>query len=53
MSRSVMACSTGSSQQIVDLTKTCGTCATLAMLLTMAQQSVPAGVDLPFKPGHP
>jgi 4-carboxymuconolactone decarboxylase len=40
-------------QQIVDLTATAGTYITIAMLLAMAEESVPAGTELPFKPGEP
>jgi 4-carboxymuconolactone decarboxylase len=42
-----------SEQQIVDLTATAGTYITIAMLLAMAEESVPAGKELPFKPGEP
>jgi 4-carboxymuconolactone decarboxylase len=42
-----------SEQQIVDLTVLSGTYVTLAMVLSMAQESVPAGKELPFKPGEP
>lgn len=40
-------------QQVVDLTATTGTYVTVAMLLAMAEESVPAGKELPFKVGEP
>jgi 4-carboxymuconolactone decarboxylase len=40
-------------QQVVDLTAVTGTYVTVAMLLAMAEESVPAGKELPFKPGEP
>jgi 4-carboxymuconolactone decarboxylase len=40
-------------QQVVDLTTVAGTYVTVAMLLTMAEEGVPAGKELPFKPGEP
>jgi 4-carboxymuconolactone decarboxylase len=40
-------------QQIVDLTATAGTYITIAMLLAMAEETVPAGKEPPFKPGEP
>ena len=40
-------------QQIVDLTTISGTYVTVAMLLAMAEESVPAGRELPFKAGEP
>jgi 4-carboxymuconolactone decarboxylase len=40
-------------QQVVDLTTIAGTYITVAMLLSMAEESVPAGKELPFKPGEP
>jgi len=40
-------------QQIVDLTTVTGTYVTLAMILAMAEESVPPGKELPFKPGEP
>jgi 4-carboxymuconolactone decarboxylase len=40
-----------SEQQIVDLTATAGTYVTIAALLSMAQEGVPAGKELPFKNG--
>src|SRR5258706_14786131 len=41
-----------SEQQIVDLTAVAGTYVTVAMILSMAEESVPAGKELPFKPGE-
>jgi 4-carboxymuconolactone decarboxylase len=40
-------------QQLVDLTAVTGTYVAVAMLLAMAEESVPAGKELPFKPGEP
>ncbi len=40
-------------QQIVDLTTLSGTYVTLAMVLSMARESVPPGKEPPFKPGEP
>ena len=40
-------------QQVVDLTVVAGTYITVAMVLSMAEESVPAGKELPFKPGEP
>jgi 4-carboxymuconolactone decarboxylase len=40
-------------QQVVDLTAVAGTYVTIAMILAMAEASVPAGAELPFKPGEP
>jgi 4-carboxymuconolactone decarboxylase len=40
-------------QQIVDLTAVAGTYITLAMVLAMSEQGVPAGKEPPFKPGDP
>ncbi len=40
-------------QQIIDLTAVAGTYITIAMMLAMAEQSIPAGEDLPFKPDDP
>ena len=40
-------------QQVVDLTAVAGTYVTIAMVLAMAEESVPAGKELPFKPGEP
>jgi 4-carboxymuconolactone decarboxylase len=40
-------------QQVVDLTAVAGTYITVAMVLAMAEESVPPGKDLPFKPGEP
>ena len=40
-------------RQVVDLTAVAGTYITVAMVLSMAQESVPSGKELPFKPGEP
>jgi 4-carboxymuconolactone decarboxylase len=40
-------------QQVVDLTATAGTYVTVAMLLAMAEETVPPGKEEPFKPGEP
>ncbi len=40
-------------QQVVDLTALIGTYTTVAMLLAMAEENVPAGKEPPFKPGDP
>src|SRR5437660_1784488 len=40
-------------QQIVDLTAVAGTYITIAMILAMAEESVPPDNELPFKPGEP
>src|SRR5499427_9671663 len=40
-------------QQVVDLTAVAGTYITVAMILTMSEESVPPGKDLPFKPVEP
>jgi 4-carboxymuconolactone decarboxylase len=40
-------------QQVVDLTAVAGTYITVAMLVAMAEEGVPAGKELPFKPGEP
>jgi 4-carboxymuconolactone decarboxylase len=40
-------------QQVVDLTAVAGTYISVAMILAMAEASVPAGKELPFKPGEP
>ncbi|HKQ28700.1 MAG TPA: carboxymuconolactone decarboxylase family protein [Burkholderiales bacterium] len=40
-------------QQVVDLTAVSGTYVTIAMLLAMADESVPAGKPLPFQPTDP
>jgi 4-carboxymuconolactone decarboxylase len=40
-------------QQVVDLTAVTGTYVTVAMILAMAEQSVPADKEPPFKPGEP
>ena len=42
-----------SDQQIVDLTTVSGTYIAVAMILAMAQQTVPPGKEEPFKPGEP
>ena len=42
-----------SEQQLVDLTATAGTYVTVAMLLAMAGQNVPAGKEPPFGPHDP
>ena len=42
-----------SEQQIVDLTTISGTYVTVAMLLAMAEEGVPAGKEPPFNPGEP
>jgi 4-carboxymuconolactone decarboxylase len=42
-----------SDQQIVDLTMVAGGYVATAMLLAMAEQSVPPGKEEPFKPGEP
>jgi 4-carboxymuconolactone decarboxylase len=42
-----------SEQQLVDLTAVTGTYVSVAMILAMAEESVPAGKELPFKPGEP
>ena len=42
-----------SEQQLVDLTTTAGTYITVAMLLALAEQKVPAGKEPPFGPGDP
>jgi 4-carboxymuconolactone decarboxylase len=39
-------------QQVVDLTAVAGTYISVAMILAMAEESVPAGKELPFKPGE-
>jgi 4-carboxymuconolactone decarboxylase len=39
-------------QQVVDLTAVTGTYVTVAMILAMAEQSVPADKEPPFKPGE-
>lgn len=38
--------------QVVDLTTVSGTYVTVAILLAMAEESVPPGKELPFKPGE-
>ena len=40
-------------QQVVDLTAVAGTYVTIAMLLAMAEENVPAGKERPFKVGEP
>jgi 4-carboxymuconolactone decarboxylase len=40
-------------QQIVDLTAVAGTYITIAMILAMAEESVPPGNELPFKADEP
>jgi 4-carboxymuconolactone decarboxylase len=40
-------------QQVVDLTTVAGTYVTVAMVLAMAEEGVPPGKELPFKPGEP
>ena len=40
-------------QQVVDLTALAGTYITVAMVLAMAEEGVPAGKELPFKEGEP
>ena len=40
-------------QQVVDLTTLAGTYITVAMVLAMAEEGVPAGKELPFKAGEP
>ena len=40
-------------QQVVDLTAVAGTYITVAMILSMSEETVPPGKDLPFKPGEP
>src|SRR5438067_6434885 len=40
-------------QQVVDLTAVSGTYVAVAMILAMAEEGVPAGKELPFKPGDP
>jgi 4-carboxymuconolactone decarboxylase len=42
-----------SDQQIVDLTAVAGTYISVAMLLAMAEETVPSGKEEPFKPGEP
>jgi 4-carboxymuconolactone decarboxylase len=42
-----------SEQQLVDLTAVAGTYVTVAMILAMAEESVPPGKEVPFKPGEP
>lgn len=40
-------------QQLVDLTAVAGTYFTIAMILAMAEQGLPPGLEPPFKPGDP
>jgi 4-carboxymuconolactone decarboxylase len=40
-------------QQVVDLTAVAGTYISVAMILAMAEEGVPPGKELPFKPGEP
>jgi 4-carboxymuconolactone decarboxylase len=40
-------------QQVVDLTAVAGTYVTVAMILAMAREGVPAGKEPPFAPGEP
>ncbi len=40
-------------QQVVDLTTVAGTYVTVAMLLAMSEEGIPAGKVLPFKDGEP
>src|SRR5262249_13152907 len=40
-------------QQVVDLVAVSGTYVTVAMILAASEASVPAGKELPFKPGEP
>jgi 4-carboxymuconolactone decarboxylase len=40
-------------QQVVDLTAVTGTYVTVAMLLAMAEETVPPGKEAPFRPGEP
>jgi 4-carboxymuconolactone decarboxylase len=40
-------------QQLVDLTAVAGTYITIAMILTMAEQGLPPGLESPFKPSEP
>jgi 4-carboxymuconolactone decarboxylase len=42
-----------SEQQVVDLTMVAGTYVSVAMLLAMAEESVPPGKEPPFKDGEP
>ena len=40
-------------QQVIDLTAVAGTYITIAMILAMAEASIPPGAELPFPPGKP
>jgi 4-carboxymuconolactone decarboxylase len=42
-----------SEQQVVDLTMVTGTYVSVAMLLAMAEETVPPGKEPPFKDGEP
>jgi 4-carboxymuconolactone decarboxylase len=42
-----------SEQQIVDLTAVAGNYVMVAMMLAMAEQTVPPGKEEPFRPGEP
>ena len=42
-----------SEQQVADLTVISGTYVTIAMILSVSEAGVPAGSELPFKPGEP
>jgi 4-carboxymuconolactone decarboxylase len=42
-----------SEQQVIDLVTVSGTYVTIAMILSVAQASVPAGHEPPFRPGEP
>jgi len=48
-----LAKQTFSEQQVVDLTAVAGTYVAVAMILAMAEQTVPPGKEEPFKPGEP
>jgi 4-carboxymuconolactone decarboxylase len=40
-------------QQVIDLTAVTGTYVTIAMILSVAEATVPEGAEPPFKPGEP
>jgi len=40
-------------QQVIDLTAVTGTYVTIAMILSVAEATVPPGAEPPFKPGEP
>jgi 4-carboxymuconolactone decarboxylase len=40
-------------QQVIDLTTVTGTYVTIAMILSVAEATVPEGAEPPFKPGEP